>query len=118
MSYQSETGTLATYRNVVSALGSVGPFPNIVSAEEQHVSTVSALLGRYGIPVPGAGAAHSSPSTLTAACSLGVTLEQQIVALYGDQLPKVAAYADVTTAFDNLRAAARDNHLPAFQRCS
>ena len=116
-SYKAETGTLATYRNVVATLGSVGPFPNIVNAEEQHVGTVTTLLNRYGVAMPAPGTGQASPSTLNAACSLGVTLEQQIISMYADQLPKVSGYADITTAFQNLQSVARDNHLPAFQRC-
>lgn len=116
-SYRSESETLATYRNVVAALGSVGPFPNIVNAEQQHVATVTALLSRYGVAVPAAGSGQASPSTLSAACSLGVTLEQQIISMCSDQLPKVSGYADIATAFQNLQSVARDNHLPAFQRC-
>lgn len=109
---------MATYRNVVTRLGAVGPFPNVVSSEEQHVSTVTALLSRHGIAVPAAGTGQASPATLSEACNLGVTLEQQIIAFYGDQLPKVSSYPDVTTAFENLQAASRDNHLPAFQHCA
>lgn len=116
-SYQAETGTLATYRNVVASLGSVGPFPNIVNAEQQHVATVTTLLSRYGVAVPAAATGQASPSTLSAACSLGAALEQQIIGMYADQLPKVSSYADITTAFQNLQSVARDNHLPAFQRC-
>jgi len=109
---------LATYRNVVSALGSVGPFPNVVSAEEQHVSTITTLLNRYGVAVPAAASGQASPATLSAACNVGVSVEQQVIAFYGDQLPKVSAYPDVTTAFQNLQAVSRDNHLPAFQHCA
>lgn len=116
--YQAETGALATYRNVITALGSVGPFPNVVSSEEQHVSTTSGLFSRYGIAVPAAAAGQASPSTLSAACSLGVTVEQQIITMYSAQMPKVSAYPDVTNAFQTFQVAARDNHLPAFQHCA
>ncbi len=88
--YQAESGALATYRNVVSTLGQVGPFPNNVSAEEQHVSALTAILSRYTITAPTAGAGQASPSTLTAACQLGVTTEQNIISMYNDQLPKLA----------------------------
>lgn len=117
-SYQAETGTLATYRNVVAALGAVGPFPNIVTSEEQHVATVSGLLNLYRIPVPAAAAGQASPTTLTAACALGVTLEQRVISMYADQIPKVSAYPNVVVALQNLQAASRDNHLPAFQHCA
>jgi hypothetical protein len=116
--YQAETGVLATYRNVLSKLGSVGPFPNIVAAEGQHVSTISTLLDHYAMTASAPSSGQASPPTLSAACSLGVTLEQQVIALYTDQIPKVSAYTDVTAAFQNLQAAARDNHLPAFQHCA
>lgn len=116
--YQAETATLATYRNVVARLGSVGPFPNVITSEEQHVATVTGLLNRYTIAVPGAGQGQPSPGTLTTACGLGVAAEQQVISLYNDQLPKVSAYRDVTVAFQNLLAASRDNHLPAFQHCA
>jgi hypothetical protein len=116
--YTAETRTLATYKNVIAALGSIGPFPKVITAEEQHVSAVTTLLDHYAIAVPAPAAGQASPDTLSAACNLGVTLEQQVISLYNDQLPKVSAYRDVTTAFANLRAASRDNHLPAFQRCA
>ena len=117
-SYQAETTALATYRNVVARLGSVGPFPQVASAEEQHVSAVTTLLNSHGITVPAAATGQPSPATLTAACSLGVTIEQNVIAFYNSQLPQVAAYPDVTTVFRNLLAASRDNHLPAFQHCA
>lgn len=116
--YTAETGTLATYRHVVAALGSVGPFPNVISSEEQHVATVTALLNRYSITVPAAATGQPSPATLRAACALGVTSEQQIISFYTDQLPKVSTYAGVATVFQNLLTASRDSHLPAFQHCA
>ncbi len=117
-SYQAETGALATYRNVVSALGSVGPFPNVILAEEQHVATVTGLLTGHGIPVPTASAGQAAPSTLSAACSLGVAIEQQVISLYSAHIPEVSAYPDVTTALQNLQSVSRDNHLPAFEHCA
>ncbi|MDE3203115.1 MAG: hypothetical protein KGQ66_02705 [Acidobacteriota bacterium] len=117
-SYQAETGALATYRNVVSALGSVGPFPNVIVAEEQHVATVTGLLTRHGLPVPASSAGQAAPSTLRAACGLGVAVEQQVISLYSAQIPEVSAYPDVTTALQNLQSVSRDNHLPAFERCA
>lgn len=116
--YTSETGTLATYRRVVATLGSVGPFPNVISSEEQHVAAITALLNNHAVAVPPAAAGQPSPATFSAACALGVTSEQQIISLYTVQLPTVTAYPDVTTVFQNLLAASRDNHLPAFQHCA
>jgi hypothetical protein len=116
--YQAESGVLATYRNVVTALGSIGPFPNNVSAEETHISALNTILTRYTLSVPTAGAGQASPSTLTAACQLGVTTEQAIISVYVAELPKVSGYADVTNEFQNLLTAARDNQLPAFEHCA
>lgn len=116
--YRAETAALATYRNVIAALGSTAPFSNIEKAEQQHVSTLSALFARYGIAVPTAGTGQTSPSTRTAACQLGVTVEEQTISLYTTQLPNVSAYPDVTTAFQNLLTASQDDHLPAFQHCA
>lgn len=116
--YQTETAALATYRNVVASLGPVGPFPNIITAEQQHVATVTALMSGHRIALPAAGAGQAAPSTLGAACRLGVTVEQQVISLYGELLPQVTGYPDVTTAFKNLQAASRDSHLPAFEHCA
>lgn len=116
--YRTETKALATYRNAVTALGPVGPFPNVIASEEQHVATVGGLLTRYGVPTPTGAAGLPSPSTLTAACGLGVQTEQVAIAFYAQQLANVSAYADVTAAFENLRSAAQDSHLPAFEHCA
>lgn len=116
--YASETGALATYQNVVKVLGNVLPFSTIVTAEQQHVTTVKNLLSAHGLAIPGAAPGQSSPATLTAACSLGVSTEQSLIAMYDQQEPQVTAYADVVRAFDNLKQAESDNHLPAFQKCA
>lgn len=116
--YAAETGALATYQNVVKQLGNVLPFPNIITAEQQHVATVKALLTAHGLAVPGAAPGQSSPATLTAACSLGVSTEQNMISMYEQAAPQVTAYADVVRAFDNLKQASQVNHLPAFQACA
>lgn len=116
--YQAETAALATYHNVVSTLGEVGPFPNIIPSEQQHVATITDLLSRYAITPPATGVAQTSPATLSAACRLGVTTEQNVISMYTQQMAHVTSYPDVTAAFQNLLAASRDNHLVAFQRCA
>lgn len=116
--YRAETGALATYRHVVTRLGPVGPFPNVVQAEEQHVSTVGALFTRYGLGVPTAATGQASPATRSAACTLGASIEREMVAMYDRLLPSVTSYPAVTTVFHNLQAVSRDNHLPAFEHCS
>ena len=116
--YGQELTLSATYSNVITALGSVGPFLNMVSAETQHVSTVTTLALNHQVSLPGAPVpGQASPTTLAAACQLGASLEQATVSMYGTLLPEVAPWADVTQAFQNLQSAATQ-HLTAFQRCS
>lgn len=113
--HQAET----TYANIVAALGSVTPFTTVRDAEAQHVTTLEALAAHYGVTPPaGPFTGQASPTTRTAACQLGVTVETSMVALYDKLVPQVSGYADVTTALDNLRTAEETNHLPAFQRCA
>ena len=38
--------------------------------------------------------------------------------MYDRLLSSVTSYPAVTTVFRNLQAVSRDNHLPAFERCS
>lgn len=116
--YRAETGSLGTYQNVVTTIGALGPFPNIVTSEQQHVSTLARLLATYGLPVPAAGSAQASPSTLRLACQLGVTTEQSLVSLYTEKMPDVQAYPVVAKEFQNLLVASRDDHLVAFGRCA
>jgi hypothetical protein len=116
--YEAESGALATYRAVVAALGPVGPFPNVVESEQQHESTLSALLVRYAVPIPVAAPGQPSPTTRSAACALGVSIEGQLVALYGSLVSDTAPPTSVATVFRALQAASRDDHLPAFQRCA
>ena len=58
------------------------------------------------------------PATKTAACQLGVTIEQGVVATYDHLMEQVAAYPDVSSVFSTLQHAAEDDHLPAFERCA
>ncbi len=109
----------ATYSNMIATLGSVAPFTNVRDAETQHVTTLEALATTYGVTPPaGPFAGQASPSTRTAACQLGVTVETSMIALYDKLLPQVSAYSAVIKAFDNLRTAESTNQLPAFQHCA
>lgn len=115
----TEEQAKATYDNVVSQFGAVAPFSTVSSAEAQHIDTVRTLAQRYSVTLPtGPVAGQPAPTTLTAACQLGVATEQQVISTYDQLLPQVSGYADLTQAFSNLQAAARDSHLPAFQRCA
>ena len=108
----------ATYGNVIATLGQVRPFTNALAAEEQHIATVAFAAANHQVTLPaGPFPGQTSPTTLTAACRLGAGLEQATVGLYSQLIPQVAAWADVTSAFTNLQAAA-SSHLAAFQSCS
>lgn len=109
----------ATYDNVIARFGAVRPFSTISSAEAQQIDSLDTLAQRYGVTVPaGPFAGQPSPTTLAEACQLGVTTEQHMVSTYDGLLTQVSAYGDLTQAFSNLQGAARDSHLPAFERCA
>jgi hypothetical protein len=109
----------ASYDAVVAQFGDVRPFSAISDAEGQHIVTLSKLAVRYGVSLPSEQySGETSPATLAEACQMGVRTEQNIVAMYTQLLSEVSSYADLTQAFSNLQSAARDDHLPAFERCA
>lgn len=116
---EKEHDAKATYDNVISRLGAVAPFTNVSSAESEHIATLDALAASHSVSTPsGPFTGQAAPATTTAACQLGVSTEQGVISTYDQLLPKVQSYPDLTTAFTNLRAAAQDNHLPAFEHCA
>ncbi|MHB1569113.1 MAG: ferritin family protein [Solirubrobacteraceae bacterium] len=116
--YRAETAALATYQNVVTKLGSVRPFVNVIDSERQHVATVKGLMSAHGVAIPTVASGQASPSTRALACALGVRTEQGVIGLYDQYLPQIKSYPDLVRAFDNLRAGSANSHLPAFQHCS
>ncbi len=119
--HTAERTALATYENVVAKFGDRNPFVNVIESERQHVATVAKVAADHSITLSTASvsvSANAAPATFGEACTAGVTTERQTIAMYDQLLPKVAAYADITTAFTSLRQSSQDNHLVAFQRCS
>jgi hypothetical protein len=115
--YTAEAVAKATYNNVVLAYGEVGPFASIAQAEGTHMTTLAGVAKNHGVTLPtGPFTGTPAPAGYTTACQLGVTAEQNMIALYNQYIPQVTSYADATTAFKNL-VAAEANHLTAFQRC-
>ncbi len=115
---REEHHALATYQNVVAALGEVRPFVNIISSEQQHVAALEQVAAANGVDVAGVTAdGDPSPTTVEDACALGVAAEQADGALYDVLLPLVADHPDVVLVMQRLRSASLDNHLPAFERC-
>ncbi|MBP7811688.1 MAG: hypothetical protein KA054_02490 [Candidatus Moranbacteria bacterium] len=121
MALDDEYKALTTYDATIGVLGEVRPFSMIRRAEEQHISSLKALFDKYGVTVP--QNTHigivTSPSTLQAACQVGVDAEKANAWLYrGMLLPKVTAYPDLTQVFTRLMEASENRHLPAFERCN
>ena len=116
--WREEQHALATYQNVIDALGPVRPFTNIVRSEAQHVAALEQVALANGVTLPSAVVAgEPAPGTVTASCDLGATAEKADAALYDELIPLVQDHPDVVQVMQNLRAASLDNHLPAFERC-
>ena len=117
--YTSERTALATYKAIISALGEDIPFTNVAAAEQLHAGSIEMVARARGVALPtGPFTAAATPSTKTAACQLGVTVERQNIAMYDTLIPEVQAYPDVAKVFTTLQSASRDSHLPAFEKCS
>ncbi len=115
----AERTALATYENVVAKFGDENPFRNVIVSERQHVAEVGKVAADHAITLTTASVSgDAAPPTFAEACSAGVTIERQMIAMYDQLLPRVAAYADITMTFTNLRQSSQNNHLVAFQRCS
>lgn len=107
-----------TYRAIIDRYGPVRPFVNIVEAEQTHIDALLPLFAKYGIPVaPEPDPARIvTPDSLLDACRQGVEAELENGAMY-DRLLAATERADARMVLERLRAASRDHHLPAFQRC-
>ena len=115
----AEQDARAAYEAVIAKFGDVEPFSTVSEEESRHIATLASLAARHGVALPsGPITATTPPSTLEGACQLGVRTEEHLVAVYTELIPQVSAYPDLTQAFGNLQAAARDRHLPAFERCA
>ncbi len=114
-----ERYAMATYKNVITKLGPIRPFTNVAVAESHHVATLTALMVAHGITVPpSTTTGATAPTTRTASCELGVTIETGIVAMYQNGITLAKAFPDVVRAFNNLLDASQSDHLAAFLLCS
>lgn len=107
----------AFYESVMAKHGRVRPFANIVNAERRHEAAVIALMEHHdvAVPSPELGELPAVPETLRECNLLAARLERDNIALYDKLLVDIAA-PDIRAVFENLRAASKDNHLPAFER--
>lgn len=109
----------ARYTAVTRALGAVMPFRQLERAERRHAWALEQLLAQHRAPVPPAPSAPSAVETKSRReeCALGVQAEKENIALY-DELMTSDLPADVQCVFSRLRAASRERHLPALERCA
>ena len=108
----------ATYAAVIDRFGPVRPFSNIIEAEQRHAAALEHQLARLGIdvpPNPWAGKV-TAPATLAQACESAVQGEIENIALYDRLIPMIDDPA-ARQVMENLQAASRERHLPAFRRC-
>ena len=108
----------ATYAAVIARFGPVQPFANIIAAEQRHAAALERQLQRLGVavaPDPWSGKV-AAPSSLAEACESAVQGEVENIALYDRLIPMIADPA-AREVMENLQAASRERHLPAFRRC-
>lgn len=113
-----EYGALNLYNSVISQLGSVYPFSQIVRAEQQHVNALVRQATKYGVSVPANPGLTNAPAfaDLSAACQAGVAAEIADADLY-DQLKPDVTHTDILQVFNNLQRASLNSHLTMFQAC-
>ncbi len=116
---QDERRVQVFYRGVLAKQGQVKPFVNIVNAEERHENVIASLMKRHGVAVPAGdpGNVPPVPATFAECNRVAAQLERDNIAMYDRFLTDVTD-PDVRSAFENLRAASKNNHLPAFERWS
>lgn len=110
----------ATYQAVLNKFPGSRPFVNIIEAEKKHESFLIALFAKYRVAIPKNEfdpANISIPEDLIEACKVGVKAENENISLYHGFLQFVKE-ADIKEVFGRLQSASRENHLPAFTRCS
>ena len=115
---EDEYKARAVYAKIIETFGPVQPFVNIVESEGRHIAALCALYEKYGLPIPAdkwRGKA-AAPASIAEACRAAVEGEIENAAMY-DRLIGDADLPDVRQVLQRLRAASRDNHLPAFRRC-
>jgi hypothetical protein len=110
----------AFYTAVIKKFGEILPFSNIVIAEQRHQNMLLPLLKKYDVappPNPHDPATFEVPATRAQACEMGVQSERDNIALYDRLIPTIKE-PDIKAAFEALRSASADRHLPAFERCA
>jgi hypothetical protein len=111
----------AFYLAVLKKFPYAWPFTRIVESEERHAVALTRILEAYGVPAPANGHIGSAdinrcvPASLACACDIAAQEERDNDRLYAEHLiPRVSAYPMIAQAFERLRLASRECHLPAF----
>jgi hypothetical protein len=113
-----ERSAEALYQAIIARHGPIRPFVNIIESERRHQARLLELFQRYQLPVPPAQPRNVELApTLEQECRRAVAAERDNIAMY-DRLLDAVREPDIRRVFANLRAASRDNHLPAFERCA
>jgi len=114
---QSEYLAQAEYDAIITNLGAVKPFTNIVLAEGTHIEMLETLFAAYGLTLPENTAASQVviPESISQAISTGIESEQAVIAIYEQFLSQTNLPDDVRSTFEYLLQASV-NHLTAFQK--
>ncbi|MEN8145235.1 MAG: DUF2202 domain-containing protein [Gemmatimonadota bacterium] len=116
---QDEYHAENVYLRVLADFGNVAPFANIVNAEERHSAAVTVLFQNRGLEAPDSEWNSGNVPTfasIAAACEGAYQAEISNIEMY-DEFLSAALPLDVTTVFENNRAASLDRHMPAFLAC-
>lgn len=107
------------YARVIEAFGPRPPFADLVKAEEQEVTALSALCQRFGIPRPlDAFPSQTRPASgWLANCQRGLAGEVASLRLYGELLGAVRE-PETRRLFLQLQTDALEHHLPALQHAA
>ena len=111
-----------TYAAYLEDFGEVRPFSNIIQSEARHIEALKALLTDAGVDIPANPYSVSEieiPASVSEACKIGITAEEENAALYYDRLLRaVKNHEEVVRVFTNLADASQQWHLEAFKRCA
>jgi len=110
---QDEYGAQAEYAAIIKEYGDQVPYTNIIKAEENHINRLTQLFDTYGFALPANTAETVIPESLEASYAVGVTAEENNIAMY-EKFLKEDLSADVKLVFKRLLTAS-EHHLQAFQ---
>ncbi len=114
---EDEYAARSEYEAVVGKFGEVGPFVNIVNAEQNHIDALKTLYGYRNMEVP-ADSSKSHvvlPATLEEAKDIGEQAEIKNIAMYEKFLSQSNLPDDMKRVFTSLKEAS-EQHLEAFRK--